>query len=211
MVIQRVKGVEDESVKMKEGLQGVEQEVVSGMEKAKEEAKKEMKVEMKRRDDRNLNIAVYGIAESKEQDVNKRTEEDQTQVKEMIAQIGVEVIGEVEVQHRAGRPREGEEARPRPVIVRIADDESRARILRNARNLARKEGWRRVFVAPDLTFEQREEARRKETELREDALKKNNDAKKEKKAVKYVVVGQRGSRHVIKVPDRERERETETE
>ena len=211
MVIQRVKGVEDESVKMKEGLQGVEQEVVSGMEKAKEEAKKEMKVEMKRRDDRNLNIAVYGIAESKEQDVNKRTEEDQTQVKEMIAQIGVEVIGEVEVQHRAGRPREGEEARPRPVIVRIADDESRARILRNARNLARKEGWRRVFVAPDLTFEQREEARRKETELREDALKKNNDAKKEKKAVKYVVVGQRGSRHVIEVPDRERERETETE
>ena len=207
VVIQQVKGVEAESVKMKEVLQGVEQEVVSGMVKAKEEVKKEMKVEMKRREDRNQRIAVYGIAESEEQDEKKKCEEDQTKVKEMIVQIGVEVIGDVVVQYRAGRPREGEEAKPRPVIVSFEDNESRARIMRNARNLSRKDGWKRVFVAPDLTFEQREEARRQEKELREEAQKKTDDAKNEGRAVRYVVIGQRGSRHVIEVQERERERE----
>ena len=87
------------------------------------------------------------------------------------------------------------------------DDESRARIMRNARNLSRKDGWKRVFVAPDLTFEQREEARRQEKELREEAQKKTDDAKNEGRAVRYVVIGQRGSRHVSEVQERERERE----
>ena len=67
---------------------------------------------------------------------------------------------------RSGKKPEGEEARPRPLIVKIKDDETREKVLKDARNLSRKEGWKKVFVAPDLTYEQREEARKIERELR---------------------------------------------
>ena len=65
----------------------------------------------------------------------------------------------VEVKFRAGKKTDGEGGKPRPLIVRITDDENRERLYRDARNLARIPALRSVFVAQDLTWAQREEAR----------------------------------------------------
>ena len=48
------------------------------------------------------------------------------------------------------------------MVVRVADDETRENIFRNARMLNRMEEWRGVFVSPDLTYAQREEARKED-------------------------------------------------
>ena len=81
--------------------------------------------------------------------------------------------------------------------MRISDDETRERILRGSRNLARSPAFRSVFVSQDLTWAQREEARKEEKELRELADKKTEQSKNEGKRGKYLVVGQRGRRRVV--------------
>ena len=76
----------------------------------------------------------------------------------MVEEIGVEIKGKMEVKFRAGKKVEG--GKPRPLIVRFEDDETREQLLTHARRLARKEEWRNVFVSPDLTWKQREEVRK---------------------------------------------------
>ena len=61
----------------------------------------------------------------------------------------------------------------------------------NARRLARKDGMKDVYIAPDMTRKQREEARREE-KLRADATSKTEEAKNEGLKGKWVVVVGRG-------------------
>ena len=103
----------------------------------------------------------------------------------------------MEIKFRAGKKSEGEGVKPRPLIVRISDEETRERILRDFRNLARSPAFRSVFVSQDLTWAQREEARKEEKVLREMAEKKTEEAKNEGKRGRYLVVGQRGQRRVV--------------
>ena len=194
---QKVVSMEMKTSKVEEGLEGVEKEVVSGMEKAKEEVKKDMGREMKEREERSLNIVFYGMEESKEVQLEARRKEEKEKVGEVIRCIGVEVKEEIEIKFRAGKKSEGEGSKPRPLIVRISDDETRERILRDSRNLARSPAFKSVFVAQDLTWAQREEARKEEKELRELADKKTEEAKNEGKRGRYLVVGQRGRRRVV--------------
>ena len=194
---QKVVSMEMKTSKVEESLEGVEKEVVSGMEKAKEEVKKDMGREMKEREDRSLNVVFYGVEESKEVQLEAKRKEEQEKVGEVIRCIGVEVNDEMEIKFRAGKKSEGEGAKPRPLIVRISDEEKRERILRESRNLARSPAFKAVFVAPDLTWAQREEARKEEKELRELADKKTEESKNEGKRGRYLVVGQRGRRRVV--------------
>ena len=197
-VAQRVTQVEERAERVTVGLEGVEREIISGMEKAKEEAKKEMKKERRIEEKISENITVYGLAESEKETVNEQNEEDKDKIVEMARVMGVE-IGDVEIKFRAGRPREDGDTRPRPLIVKIADGETRAKMLENGRKLARDDDWRRVFVSPELTREQREEERKKEKERKEDAEKRSKEAKKDKRMVKYIVVGRGERRRVIEV------------
>ena len=194
---QKVENMDKKTAKVKEGLKDVEKEVVSGMEKAKEEVKKEMGREMKEREERSQNIVFYGLQESKAEGVEDRKKEELEMVSHVAREIGVDLKTEVEVKFRAGKMNEGDGLRPRPLIVRIADDEVRERIFREARNLSRIPRLKSVFVAQDLTWAQREEARKEEKELRELAEKKTEEAKKEGKKGKFLVVGQRGRRRMV--------------
>ena len=194
---QKVENMELKTNKVKEGLEGVEKEVMSGMERAKEEVKKDMGKEMKEREERSQNVVFYGLEESKAVDMEERVREEKEKVEEVVRAIGVVLREEVEAKFRAGKKMDGEGGKPRPLIVRIADDENRERMYRDARNLARIPALRSVFVAQDLTWAQREEARKEEKELRELAAKKTEEAKNEGKGGKYLVVGQRGRRRVV--------------
>ena len=203
-VVKRVGRVEKKAEKAKEDLEGVEREIKSGMGKAMAEAKKEVITELKQEEIRSARIAIYGLKESEKEDEGAEwKEEEKGKVEEMARVMGVELVGEVEVRFRAGRKGVGEEARPRPLIVRIADEETRAKVMRSSGKLSREEGWKKIFVAPDMTKEQREAARKEEMELREKADSQTKTAKEEKRNVQYRVVGQRGSRRIVEIPLRE--------
>ena len=165
------------------------------MERAKKEFKEEMETERKDREERSENVVVYGLAESERDEVEERKEFDKKKMLELTKEIGVEVKGEVEVKFRAGKKRD--DGKPRPMIVRVEDEETRQKILANARRLARKDDWRRVFVSPDLTWQQREEAREEERKLRTEAERKTEEAKNEGRGGgRFVVMGPRGRRRV---------------
>ena len=102
--------------------------------------------------------------------------------------------------HRSGRARE-EGAKPRPLIIRVSDDETRVSILRNAHKLARFDKTRSVYISPDLTRQQQEEDRKNETKLREEATRKTEE-KNGGRTRRWIVVGGRGSRRVIDVAGR---------
>ena len=68
-------------------------------------------------------------------------------VQEVVVEMGVELKGEMEVKFRAGKKAEGNEPRPRPLIVRVGDDETRERIFKEARNLSKVPRMKKVFIA----------------------------------------------------------------
>ena len=209
LLAERVEKMENRSEQVKDRIVGMEKEIETGMEKAKEEVKNEMATEMKDREERESNVVVYGIQESKAQEAKDRKEEDGRRIRKMAEVIGVEIRGEIEVKFRAGKRREAEgeeeESRPRPMVVRIEDEETRQRLLQNARKLAREEEWRKVFVSPDLTWQQREEARKEEKRLREEAENKTEEAKNGgREGGRYVVVGPRGRRRIVWREERDR-------
>ena len=197
VLAQKLEKIEKGTEKVTERVEGVAREVVTGMEKVKEEVKKDVKTEMSPREANSSNIAIYGLEETKEEDEEKWREEEQKKVKEITDQMGVRIEGEIAVKNRAGRPRE-EGARPRPLIVRVADDETRARIFQYAPRLSRGEKTKRVFISPDLTWQQREEARKEEAALRDEAAKQTEQAKKDKRKEQFIVVGARGKRRIVK-------------
>ena len=54
------------------------------------------------------------------------------------------------------------------MIVGVDDDETRERLLANAKKLAKKDKWKRTFVAEDMTPTQREEARKADEKTKKD-------------------------------------------
>ena len=162
------------------------------MEKAKEEVKGEMREEMKEREDKKENIVIYGLKESADPDGRKRKDEDDEAVKNLATEIGVQFNGEIRSSYRAGPKTDGD--RPRPLIVTIVDEETREGILTNARRLYGKDLWKKVFVSHDLTWRQREEMRKEERKLKEEAEKKTEEGNGAGREGKCIVVGPRGRR-----------------
>ena len=94
-----------------------------------------------------------------------------------------------------------EGAKPRPLIVRVTDDETRERIFRNAGLLSQEERTKKVFISQDLTWQQREEDRKAEVERKEDAARRTEQAKNKGRKGRYMVVGGRGRRRVVWKPE----------
>ena len=192
VMAEKIKNMENKNRQVDESVQKMEEEVATGMEKAKEEVKDEMRGEIKEREEKKENIVVYGLEESVEEDGKKRKEDDRKAVYAMVDAIDVEFKGEMKGSYRAGPKVQGD--RPRPLIVTIEDDETREKILANARRMAGKDQWKWVYVARDLTWKQREELRKEEKKLKDEAEKKTKKENDEGNVGKYVVVGQRGKR-----------------
>ena len=192
---QKVENMELKTTKVKEGLEGVEKEVISGMKKAKEEVKNDVNKEMKEREEKSQNVVIYGIEESEKESPEERKKDDEKKVEEVMEGIGVE--GEVEIKFRAGRRTDGGDQRPRPLIVHVKSEENRARMLKDARKLSRIPNLKTVFIAEDLTWAQREEARKMEKNLREEAERRTNEAREQGKNGKFILVGPRGRRRLV--------------
>ena len=197
---QKLEKIEMSTEKVNERVVGVEKEVATGMEKAKEEVKKDVKSEMTQREERGSNIVIYGLDETVEEDAALWRAKEQTKVEDVIQKLGVQVKGDVAVKFRAGKKREVGE-KPRPMIVNVSDDETRVSILRNAPRLSRIQETRKVFFAPDLTWQQREEERKNENALKEEVAKKTEEAKNGGGEKWFRVVGARGRRRIIEVDE----------
>ena len=198
---QKLEKMEMKAEKVTERVVGVEKEVSTGMEKAMEEVKKDVKTELVAREERGCNVVVYGLDETNEEDVAQWKTKEQKKVDDVIAKLGVNVKGDVSVKFRAGK-RRGDGDKPRPVIVRVDDDETRMSIFKNAPRLSRMDETKRVFFAPDLTWQQREEERKNELTLKEEAAKKTEEAKNGGRGKWYRVVGARGRRRIVEVDER---------
>ena len=187
----KIEKMENESAQVTTKIVSIEKEVGEEVAKAKEEVKEEMTVELKEREEKSVNLVVYGVKESDKATGAEKQAEDVEAVNKMAEAIGVELKGAVEVRYRAGK-KVPEATRPRPMVVRIEDEETREKIVANARKLARKEEWKEVFVARDLTYKQRMEANKLEEKLRKDAERMNDQAKNEGRVGgSYKVVGVR--------------------
>ena len=92
---------------------------------------------------------IHGVLESEKPTRQEKKEEDAETVRRIAREIGVEIKGAVEAKFRAGQRRA---EKPRPIIVKVTDGETRAALLRKAHLLNRKEEWKAVYVQPDLTF-----------------------------------------------------------
>ena len=199
---EKIEKMEAQTDQVKTKMGNMEKEIETGMETAKKEVKEEMTMERKEMEEKANNLVLYGLKESEKEDAKDRKEEDYEKVRKMAEEIGVEVEGKMEVKFRAGKKVENGKARP--LIVRFEKDETREQLLTHARRLARKDEWRNVFVSPDLTWKQREEARQEEKKLREEADRKTEQAKNEGRTDgRYAVVGQRGRRRIVWWEDRE--------
>ena len=158
---------------VKEKIVVMEKEIENGMEQAKKEVKEEMTVEMRAREEKAANIVVYGAKESGKESAAERVDDDEQFVRDLAKKLDVEIVGEVEAKFRAGKkPAAAEAGRPRPLIVKISDDQTREKILQQARFLGRSDdNWKHVYVGLDLTRKDREEARIKEEKMKEEAKK----------------------------------------
>ena len=198
---QKLEKMEMSTEKVNERVVGVEKEVATGMEKAKEEVKKDVRTEMTQREERGSNVVVYGLDETVEEDAALWRAKEQTKVEDVIQKLGVQVRGDVTVKFRAGKKRaEGE--KPRPMIVKVDDDETRVNIFRNAPRLSRMDETKKVYFAPDLTWQQREEEKKNELALKEEAAKKTEEAKNGGGGGKWFrVVGTRGRRRIVEMDE----------
>ena len=199
---QRLEKMELKTEKVSDRIVGVEKEVATGMEKAKEEVKKDVNSEIASREERGNNVVVYGLEETEDEGSVQWQMKEKEKVENVFRHMGVKPEGEITIKYRAGRLREAG-AKPRPVVVKVADDETRMRFLRNAPKLSRVEETRRVYIAPDLTPQQQKEDREKETTLKEEAAKKSEEAKNGGETKRWIVVGGRGRRRVIQVEEKE--------
>ena len=180
------------SDQVKDKIVVMEKEIESGMEQAMKEVKEEMTVEMRTREEKADNIVIYGAKESDKENAAERVVEDERYVRDLAEQIEVEIVGEIEPKYRAGKKPEAG-GRPRPLVVKISDRETREKILQQARFLGRSDEWKNVYVGLDLSAKEREEARKKEEKMKDEAKRKTDEeAKNGRTGGRYVVAGMRG-------------------
>lgn len=117
------------------------------------------------KEDRTKNAIIYGIEES-----------DSEVIQEKVGGI-LEVIGEkplVKNCARVGVKKPGG-VLPRPVKFSLSSSDLVAQVLRNARQLHSKEGYRSVYICPDRTVEERKAHKKLVDQLKE---KKQSDPDK---------------------------------
>lgn len=115
--------------------------------------------ELKDRDNRRNNIVVYNMPEPNETMRSKRRSKDNDQVKDMLCNgLFVDIQeGEIEQTTRLGIRGKGPDAKPRVLLVHFNDPSLRDEVIQACSKLRKTEKWRTVYIAPDLSKDQRQE------------------------------------------------------
>jgi predicted nuclease with TOPRIM domain len=169
------------------------------MEELQERVENRVYEEMREREQRRLNLVIHGVREPSDSIEGnwRRADED----KEMCLRIFKTVrIRTTKTDIKFCR-RVGQKSRePRPMVIGLYSEEERRHILEKAKDL-QNTTYSDVNIVPDLTKKQRLE----ETKMREEVDNRNKELTREdrEKNLKWLVVGKRGEKRIIKGQERE--------
>ena len=111
---------------------------------------------------RKINLIVYNLAEPSGQSATERIKLDSEKLAHLFhSEFHIENI-EITKCIRLGKPNQD---RARPVLITIPNANVRSTILRNASSLRKTEKFENVFISPDMTVKEREEAKKLRAEL----------------------------------------------
>ena len=193
LLVAQIGGIQSNTDQVKTKVVTMELGMEAGMEKALKEVQGEMAKENEERDRKALNIVIHGAAESGKVDKEEVKAEEEEMVMKLAEAMEVEIEGDIQVMYRAGAKKT--DGKPRPLVVKVSNQGTREKLLTSGNRLAKKTEWKKVFVSLDMTYQQREEARKLDAQLYEEAEKKTEEAKNEGRGGgRYRVVGQRGKR-----------------
>ena len=190
-------GHEKEIEDMKQAMK----QMAEKMEREKEERDGMVCEEIQEMEARRRNLVIHGLQEAPEAiRVNReRMEWDKNLCGELFQVMGARVKKE---ELRFCR-RIGERGNmPRPVVIGVEEDREKAHLLKMARELKGTK-YENVSIVPDLTRKQRQQ----EARLREEAESRNGRLTEEDRRnnLKWIVVGMRGEKRLIKGVERDRE------
>jgi hypothetical protein len=167
--------------------------------KLQEQIEERIFEEMREREQRKLNVVLHGVKEPAESvDSNwKRVEEDKDTCAKIFREVKIRTRkSDIRFCRRVGqRSRD-----PQPMVKGLYTEEERNHILGKAREL-QDSRYSEVNIVPDLTKKQRSE----ENTMRDKVEQRNKELSREnrEKNLKWLVVGRRGERRIIKGQDRE--------
>ena len=152
--------------------------------------------ELRERKARKQNIILYGVGESDNESVEERRRWD----KQSCVNIFKAIRLNIELQSIRYVRRIGEKGdRPRPLLAGMSSEAEKEQILDNARHL-RETRYKNVGLSADLTPMELKEEREMATE----AARRNKNLSEEdiSKNMKWLVVGQKGAKRMIKGVER---------
>jgi hypothetical protein len=167
--------------------------------KDKEEKEDDLCDEMQEREVRRMNIIIHGVEEVSEEirGNRERIEKDKNRCMMIFKAMKARTKREdMRFCRRIGE--KGHD--PRPIVVGFENEEEKRHVLARAREL-RDTAYQDISIVPDLTRKQR----RREAKLKEEAEEKNKGLTAEdiRRNVKWIVVGRRGEKRLIKGVERE--------
>ena len=158
-----------------------------------------MDAELRERESRRLNPVIHGVEEPEDsiKDPRDRMEKDRDKCKRIFTAMKVRTrYQDIKFCRRIGE--RGQD--PRPIVIGVFTEDEKRHLLDKARDL-RTTRYDNVTVVTDLTKSQR----RGELKLREEADQRNTQLTTEdlEKNLKWLVVGKRGEKRLIKAVERE--------
>ena len=156
-----------------------------------------MEEELREREARRLNLVLHGVQESEAREPRDRMEADRDECEHIFHVMGARVRRhQIRFCRRVGE--RGQD--PRPMVIGLYTEENKRNILERSRYL-RNTRYEAVSAVPDLTQSQRKGEQR----LRTEAERRNQELTTEdrEKNLKWIVVGSRGEKRLIKGTERE--------
>ena len=155
--------------------------------------------EMQEREVRRLNLVLHGVVEPPEtvRTARDRQELDRTKCEDIFTNMKARTKKEdIKFCRRIGEKR----AEPRPLVIGLENEEEKRHLLFKARNLVGTK-YQDISVVPDLTRKQREV----EDNLRKEAEARNKNLTREDKEanLRWIVVGRRGEKRLVKGVERQ--------
>ena len=139
------------------------------------------------------NLVFFGIPEASDSHQGSPRDQDVKVVDEVV-ELLAGAKKPFELKFRIGKKQD----RPRPILVRMRDQSDKDSLLSKAHTLSQHPTFKKVFIQPDLTRNQREQVQRIESELTNTAATRNADLKNGE-GWKWAIRGRGTDRHLAKV------------
>ena len=165
-------------------------ELNSSVVNVRSDALKEInEIEVKR-----CNLVFFGIPEASDSNQGSPRDQD-VKVVDQVIELLAGAKKAFELRFRIGKKQDD---KPRPILIRMRDFGDKECILSKAHTLSQHPQWKKIFIQPDLTRNQREQVQRMESELSNTAAARNAELKNGE-GWKWGIRGRGTDRHLAKV------------